>query len=219
MAMKGLHSMQPSESLIRMAMIEKARRNGKKYINPAPTSVGTWSTFFKVFWRYLANREERIPKRALGPFRTDARVYENPPASGLRVTWMGHSSSLLEIDGVRVLVDPVWEQRTAPVEWAGPKRFFAPPLPLEELPRIDVVLLSHDHYDHLGARTVRRLTQIEATRRSPVGNDAWCGEDPQEVGGEACQRIGLDRKPARRAAGANRAAHPPLLGTESRDPI
>jgi L-ascorbate metabolism protein UlaG (beta-lactamase superfamily) len=161
--MKGLHSMQPSESLIRMAMIEKARRNGKKYINPAPTSVGTWSTFFKAFWRYLANREERIPKRALGPFRTDARVYEKPPASGLRVTWMGHSSSLLEIDGVRVLVDPVWEQRTAPVEWAGPKRFFAPPLPLEELPRIDMVLLSHDHYDHLGARTVRRLTQLEAT--------------------------------------------------------
>lgn len=155
--------MRPSESLIEMAMIERARRNGKKYINPAPTSVGSWSTFFKVLWRHLANREERIPKRALGPFRTDARVYENPPASGLRVTWMGHSSSLLEIDGVRVLVDPVWEQRTAPVEWAGPKRFFAPPLPLEELPRIDVVLLSHDHYDHLGARTVQRLAQLEAT--------------------------------------------------------
>ena len=57
------------------------------------------------------------------------QVYEKPPASGLRVTWMGHSSTLLEIDGVRVLVDPVWEQRAAPVEWAGPKRFFAPPLP------------------------------------------------------------------------------------------
>ena len=68
---------------------------------------------------------------------------------------MGHSSTLLEIDGVRVLMDPVWEQRAAPVEWFGPKRFFAPPLPLEELPPIDVVLLSHDHYDHLGARTVR----------------------------------------------------------------
>jgi L-ascorbate metabolism protein UlaG (beta-lactamase superfamily) len=89
-------------------------------------------------------------------------MYENPPMSGLRVTWMGHSSTLLEIDGLRVLVDPVWEQRAAPVEWFGPKRFFAPPLPLEELPPIDVVLLSHDHYDHLGARTVRRLTQLEA---------------------------------------------------------
>jgi L-ascorbate metabolism protein UlaG (beta-lactamase superfamily) len=143
-------------------MIDKARREGKRYINPVPTSVGGWSTFFKALRRYLTNREERTPKQSPGPFRTDARVYEHPPASGLRVTWMGHSSMLVEIDGARVLVDPVWDQRVAPVEWAGPKRFFAPPLPLEEMPRLDVVLLSHDHYDHLGARTVQRLAQSQA---------------------------------------------------------
>jgi L-ascorbate metabolism protein UlaG (beta-lactamase superfamily) len=148
-------------------MIGKARRNGKQYMNPVPTSVGAWSTFARVLWRYLTNREERVPKQSLGPFRTNAHLYEKPPESGLRVTWMGHSSTLLEIDGVRVLVDPVWEQRAAPVEWAGPKRFFAPPLPLEDLPRIDVVLLSHDHYDHLGARTVQRLAQMESTAAIP----------------------------------------------------
>jgi L-ascorbate metabolism protein UlaG (beta-lactamase superfamily) len=146
-----------------MAMIGKARRTGRRYMNPVPTSVGGWSLFLKVLWRYLTNREERTPKRSPGPFRTDARLYENPPASGLRVTWMGHSTMLVELDGVRILVDPVWDQRAAPLEWAGPKRFFAPPLDLEELPRIDLVLLSHDHYDHLGAGTVRRLAQIEAT--------------------------------------------------------
>jgi L-ascorbate metabolism protein UlaG (beta-lactamase superfamily) len=161
--MKGLHFMQPSESLIEMSMIGKSRRKGKQFVNPVPTSVGNLSTMVKVLWRYATGREERVPKRPLGPFRTDPRIYDQPPASGLRVTWMGHSSSLLEIDGVRVLMDPVWEQRAAPVEWFGPKRFFAPPLPLEELPPIDVVLFSHDHYDHLGARTVRRLTQLEAT--------------------------------------------------------
>jgi L-ascorbate metabolism protein UlaG (beta-lactamase superfamily) len=155
--------MAPAESLIEMSMIGKARRNGKHYVNPVPTSVGGWSTFLKVLGRYLTDREERIPRRALGPFRTDAQIYDEAPISGLRVTWMGHSSTLLEIDGVRVLMDPIWEQRAAPVEWFGPKRFFAPPLPLEELPPVDVVLLSHDHYDHLGARTVRRLTQLEAT--------------------------------------------------------
>jgi L-ascorbate metabolism protein UlaG (beta-lactamase superfamily) len=144
-------------------MIEKARRNGGRYINPVPTSVGAGSTFLKVLWRYMAGREERTPRQPLGPFRTDARVYEKAPSSGLRVTWMGHSSMLLEIDGVRVLIDPVWEQRAAPVEWAGPKRFFAPPLRLQDLPRIHAVLLSHDHYDHLGARTVQRLAQIEPT--------------------------------------------------------
>jgi L-ascorbate metabolism protein UlaG (beta-lactamase superfamily) len=69
---------------------------------------------------------------------------------------------LLEIDGVRVLIDPVWEERAAPVQWAGPKRFFAPPLRLVDLPRIDVVLLSHDHFDHLGAHTLQRLARIES---------------------------------------------------------
>jgi L-ascorbate metabolism protein UlaG (beta-lactamase superfamily) len=147
-------------------MIEKARRNGKQYLNPVPTSVGTWSTFFKVLWRYLVNREESEPKGSLGPFQTDIQMYETPPASGLRVTWMGHSSLLLEIDGIRVVIDPVWEQRAAPVTWAGPKRFFPPPLRLEDLPEVDVVLLSHDHYDHLGEQTVRRLTQIEPTSRA-----------------------------------------------------
>jgi len=142
--------------------IGKVLRQGKQYLNPVPTAVGNASLFFKVLYLYLTNREERTPKRRPGPFRTDARVYENPPASGLRVTWMGHSSMLVEIDGVTVLIDPVWERRAAPVEWAGPKRFFASPLRLEEMPRIDVVLLSHDHYDHLGAHTMRRLAQLDA---------------------------------------------------------
>ena len=144
-----------------MGIIRRAVRDGKRYVNPVPTAVGDWRTMFKVLQRYLTNKEERTPKKQLGPFRTDARVYETPPESGLRVTWMGHSSTLIEIDDVRVLVDPVWDQRAAPMEWAGPKRFFAPPLRLEELPRVDVVLISHDHFDHLGAHTIPRLTQLQ----------------------------------------------------------
>jgi L-ascorbate metabolism protein UlaG (beta-lactamase superfamily) len=75
---------------------------------------------------------------------------------------MGHSIMLVEIDGVRVLLDPVWDKRAAPVSWAGPKRFFEAPLPLGELPAIDVVLVSHDHYDHFGQETIRRLAKLEA---------------------------------------------------------
>ena len=200
-------------------MIGKALRKGKQYMNPVPTSVGGWSTFFYVLWAYLTNREERTPKRSLGPFRTDARVYENPPASGLRVTWMGHSSTLLEIDGLRVLIDPVWEQRAAPFEWAGPKRFFAPPLRLEEMPRIDVVLLSHDHYDHLGAHTIKHLAQSEATAGAQWVTPLGVGEHPQKAGREGCARIGLDREPAGGRAGVDRAAVAPLLWTESLEPI
>ena len=154
-------------------MIRQAQRQGRKYINPVPTSVGDFSTFLKILRRYLTNRQETTPKHPLGPFVTDARVYETLPASGLRLTWMGHSTLLLEIDGLRMLIDPVWEQRAAPVQWGGPKRFFPPPLPLEELPPLDLVLFSHDHYDHLGAHTVRRLSRskaaIDAQWIAPLG--------------------------------------------------
>jgi L-ascorbate metabolism protein UlaG (beta-lactamase superfamily) len=78
---------------------------------------------------------------------------------------MGHSSMLVEIDGVRVLVDPVWDQRASPVQWFGPKRFFAPTLALEDFPRLDAVLLSHDHYDHLGKGTVRQLAKLQPEAR------------------------------------------------------
>jgi L-ascorbate metabolism protein UlaG (beta-lactamase superfamily) len=126
--------------------------------------VGGFKLALKVLPKFLTNRAERMPEKPLGPFRTDPAVYQTPPASGLRVTWMGHSSTLVEIDGVRVLVDPVWDLRASPYKWMGPKRFFPPPLTLEELPRIDAVLVSHDHYDHLGEETVRRLAGLTEAR-------------------------------------------------------
>ena len=79
---------------------------------------------------------------------------------------MGHSISLLEIDGIRILIDPVWDQRAAPAQWTGPKRFFPPPIALEDLPPIDAILISHDHYDHLGAGTIRRLARMESFRKT-----------------------------------------------------
>lgn len=121
---------------------------------------------FKVLKLYKTNKEERIPRRALGPFHTDASIYNRPPASGFRITWMGHSSMLIEIDGLRVLVDPVWDKRASPVSWLGPKRFFEAPLPLNELPPLDVILISHDHYDHLGAQTIRKLSNLAVANKA-----------------------------------------------------
>ena len=170
-----------------MGMIGRAAREGKKFMNPVPTAVGGGLMMFKVLYLYLTNKEERTPKKALGPFRTDARVYASVPASGLRVTWMGHSTSLIEIDGVRVLVDPVWDERASPVKWGGPKRFFAPPLALADLPRIDVVLFSHDHYDHLGEQTVRRLAGLDAVREARFVTSLGVGAILERFG------IGRDR--------------------------
>jgi L-ascorbate metabolism protein UlaG (beta-lactamase superfamily) len=147
-----------------MTMLQRARKEGRKFLNPVPTSIGGLGTIFKVLPRFLSNKAEKFPRKPLGPFRTDVGVYGTVPESGLRVTWMGHSSMLVEIDGVTVLIDPVWDERASPMRWAGPKRFFAAPVRLEDLPRVDVILVSHDHYDHLGEVTIRQLARMESMR-------------------------------------------------------
>ena len=156
-------------------MLSNAVKVDGKFQNVMPTDVGGLSLIFKLLPIYLRNRAETEPKQPLGPFHTDARVYQSPPAEGLRVTWFGHSSSLLEIDGVRILIDPVWDRSAGPFEWAGPRRFFAPTVALAELPTLDAVILSHDHYDHLGKRTIQQLAKLPVTAQA-----RWLA--PLEVG-------------------------------------
>ena len=93
----------------------------------------------------------------------------SPAASGLRVTWFGHSSVLVEIDGVTMLTDPLWSERSSPLSWVGPKRWYPSPLGLRELPTIDVVLISHDHYDHLDRSTITAMTNWDTTFVAPLG--------------------------------------------------
>ena len=145
-----------------MVWLKHAEKSQQKFVNPIPTKVGGFRLIFRMLPLLLSNREETFPKSKLGPFHTDARVYAKDPPSGLRVTWMGHSTSIVEIDGVRLLLDPVWEKRASPVQWMGPRRFFAPPLALIDLPQIDAVIVSHNHYDHFGAETIRQLSRLPA---------------------------------------------------------
>lgn len=99
----------------------------------------------------------------------DPRLWEIPPATGLRVTWFGHSSALIEVDGARVLTDPIWSDRASPLTWAGPTRWYAPPVALDALPKIDAVVISHDHYDHLDHRTVVAMKDWDTTFIVPLG--------------------------------------------------
>ena len=160
----------------------------------------------KVLPLYLRNRAEKFPRVAPGPFRTDAAVYQRAPAGGLRVTWFGHSATLVEMDGVRVLVDPVWDERAAPVRWAGPKRFFAPTLRLEEMPVVDAVLISHDHYDHLGRATVERLAGLGAWAGVRWITSAGVGKRLRGFGVAATQITELDWTQATVVAGRERGA-------------
>ncbi len=91
------------------------------------------------------------------------------PDSGLRITWMGHSTFLVELDGTRTLVDPIWSERASPFQWLGPQRFYPPPIPLHTLPTLDAILISHDHYDHLDYHTVLALAEAEVKWIVPLG--------------------------------------------------
>ena len=175
-----------------MSLLKRAEVIGGKFQNPVPTEMGGFGIVLKVLPLYLGNKAETEPRPPLGPFLTDASEYRTPPESGLRVTWFGHSSFLLEIDGVRILVDPVWDQRTSPFTFMGPKRFFPPTLPLVEMPVLDAVVISHDHYDHLGGRTIRALARLNATARTKWITSAGVGKRLRTFGVPAGQVTELD---------------------------
>ena len=122
------------------------------------------------FLHWMMNRER-------GPWRdwVDAPPGPPPPdrvADGaLRVTFINHATTLIQMDGVNILTDPIWSDRCSPVSFAGPKRHRPPGIRFEDLPKIDVVLVSHNHYDHLDLPTLRRLRREHAPRIfTPLGN-------------------------------------------------
>lgn len=97
------------------------------------------------------------PSAPLPTARDAAAKLRVPAESGLRVTWLGHSTSLIEIGRTRVLTDPQWSERATPIAGFGPRRTHPPPIALADLPAIDVVVVSHDHYDHLDLASVEAL--------------------------------------------------------------
>jgi L-ascorbate metabolism protein UlaG (beta-lactamase superfamily) len=114
-------------------------------------------------------RTRRAPSGRIPVHATTLADIARPPASGLRLTWMGHSSVLAEIDGTRVLFDPVWGERCSPFAFAGPKRLHPVPLPLAALGPVDVVVISHDHYDHLDLPTIKALAGTDTVFAAPLG--------------------------------------------------
>jgi L-ascorbate metabolism protein UlaG (beta-lactamase superfamily) len=132
---------------------------------------------------FLCGGERRVPTGPL-PSVDPLPLWSKPPESGLRATWLGHSTVLIEIDGLHILTDPVWGPRASPSRLVGPKRFQPVPVPLRSLPALDVVIVSHDHYDHLDYPTVRELAKLEVPFVTSLGVgahlQAW-GVPPERI--------------------------------------
>ena len=128
-----------------------------------------WMNLRGGLLRLFESTPADVPETPVSIVMDGGKGLRSTSASGLRVTWYGHSSVLVEIDGVTVLIDPLWSERPSPVSWAGPKRWYPAPLLLSELPRIDVVLISHDHYDHLDRPTIAVMANWDARFVVPLG--------------------------------------------------
>ncbi len=147
--------------------------------NSLPTTkMDTWTATM----RWVQGADFTAPEAPLAVVQKPN--LSKPPTTGLRVTWFGHSSMLVELDGLRFLTDPVWSERCSPSSFLGPKRFFEPPLALEELPPLDAVVLSHDHYDHLDEQTIVALTDRAKLFFAPLGVGAhleYWGVPPEKI--------------------------------------
>lgn len=132
------------------------------------TPAGNVGEALKSMWRGAPDRQppQPLPQRARDEI---LRTLGTPPASGLRVTWLGHSTLLVEIDGRRLLTDPMFSDRSFPSTLVGPKRFQPPALAIDDLPPLDGVLLSHDHYDHLDRASIVALNRRGVTFYAPLG--------------------------------------------------
>jgi L-ascorbate metabolism protein UlaG (beta-lactamase superfamily) len=202
----------------------KRFRDGK-FHNTAPlTSVmvegQTLAQRFGIISEFVRGRPGRFPDVTF-PVERPFEAWSKPAETGLRATWLGHSTVLLEIDGLRILTDPVFGERVSPVSWAGPRRFHRPPSSVAELPHLDAVIVSHDHFDHLDYPSILELARRETPFFTSLGVgahlEAW-GVAPSRIveldWWESAELPGSDvsftATPARhfsgRGTGANRTA-------------
>ncbi len=117
---------------------------------------------------FMFGGKRRVPTGAF-PIVNPLEQWQRPVDSGLRATWLGHSTVLLEIDGMRVLTDPVWGERVSPVAFAGPKRFHPAPVSIDALPPLDAIVVSHDHYDHLDYPTILQFASHDVPFITSLG--------------------------------------------------
>ncbi len=142
---------------------------GDHFENVEPTTVMIEGSYWTSLKDWATGNEMRVPTCPLPVVSDVAARLASAPESGLRITWLGHSTTLIEIDGATILTDPIWSERASPPRWIGPRRFHPPPLALADLPHVDAVVISHEHYDHLDMTTVQALARRGVVFHVPLG--------------------------------------------------
>ena len=166
LTLAGCQSFGEHASGDRLARMERSPEwHDDHFANPQ----AMWSDMRDALLRALGGGPDVDPTAPVPVAQTDPATLAVAPASGLRVTWFGHSSTLLEVDGTRLLTDPIWSERASPVAWAGPRRWYPPTLLLAQLPPVDAVLISHDHYDHLDMPTIVAMRSWKNVFIVPLG--------------------------------------------------
>lgn len=156
--MKSFGARASGERLARMQASPRWVDGGFRNLHPIAPGLRSTEVPRPTLKEFLCADAARTPPGPL-PFHDPRAGWQRAPASGLCTTWLGHSTVLIEIDGYRVLTDPVWGTRASPFRLLGPKRFQPMPLRLREMPAVDLVVISHDHYDHLDYPTITALAR------------------------------------------------------------
>jgi N-acyl-phosphatidylethanolamine-hydrolysing phospholipase D len=159
-----------------------------RFVNPAgPLGHGSFGVRFPFFLRRIASSLSGRPGAPEQIPNDGAFLRENALHSTPTVTWVGHATFLVQMGHTTFLTDPIWSERASPVSFAGPNRFVPPGLALADLPRIDFVVISHNHYDHLDLDTLRALAERDGETRFlvPIGN----GELLREEGIERVEEL------------------------------
>ncbi len=147
--------------------------NRRRFTNPWPGAQPPHGWRDVLRWSRERGRSPRSSRADIPRFEGATPAFHDPraPRDTLSATWIGHSTVLVQIGGLNILTDPIWSDRASPFRALGPRRVVPPGAAIESLPPIDIVLLSHNHYDHLDSRTVRRLARLQPRARwmAPLG--------------------------------------------------